>query len=170
MVQYSEGTIFPWLWISSFNEVVTSWGTHDHLPQIPVVFFYYQRSSFAWFEPPSNSLELYELVPLLLESIQAQRIVFLQFDPIIEESCTFSHIKLQKVTSSDWPDGYYCMRIQHKVDFYPNFLHAEGHMLSTYLPILDLSFQSVHQSEGDKLYWNSTSYSYSHESFSKILR
>jgi hypothetical protein len=29
------------------------------------------------------------------------------------------------------------MRIQHMVDFYPNFLHAEGHKLSTYLPILD---------------------------------
>jgi hypothetical protein len=29
------------------------------------------------------------------------------------------------------------MRTQHKVDFYPTFLHAEGHKLSTYLPILD---------------------------------
>jgi hypothetical protein len=102
-----------------------------------VVFFYYLRSSFAWFEPLSNSLELYELVLLLLESIQAQRIVFLQFDPNIEESCTSSHIKLQKVTSSDWPDNYCCMSTQHKVDSYPNFLHAEGYMLSSYPPILD---------------------------------
>jgi hypothetical protein len=41
------------------------------------------------------------------------------------------------VTSSDWPDSYYYMRTQHMVDSYPNFLHAEGHKLSTYLPILD---------------------------------
>jgi hypothetical protein len=32
-----------------------------------VVFFYYQHSSFAWFELPSNSPELYELVLLPLE-------------------------------------------------------------------------------------------------------
>jgi hypothetical protein len=74
---------------------VTPWGTHDHLPQIPVVS-YYQHSSFAWFELPSNSLELYGLVLLLLESVQAQRTVFLQSDPNIEESCTSSHIKLQR--------------------------------------------------------------------------
>ena len=117
-----------------------------------MAFFYYQRSSFAWFELPSNSPELYELVLLLLESIQAQRTVSLQSDLNIKESCTSSHIKLQKVTSSDWPDNYCYMRTRHMVDFYPNFLHAEGHMLSTYLPKLDLSFQSVHQSEGDKLY------------------
>jgi hypothetical protein len=117
-----------------------------------VAFFYYQHSSFVWFELPSNSLKLYELVPLLLESIQAQRTVFLQSDPSIEESCISCHIELQKVTSSDWRDNYYYMRIQHKVDSYPNFLHAEGHRLSTYLPILDWSFQSVNQSEGDKPY------------------
>jgi hypothetical protein len=102
-----------------------------------VVSFYYQHSSVVWFELPSNSLELYELVLLLLEAVQAQRIVFLQYDPNIEQSCTSSHIKLQKVTSSNWPDSYYYMRTQHKVDFYPNFLHAAGHTLSTYLPILD---------------------------------
>jgi hypothetical protein len=116
---------------------VTPWGTHDHLLQIPVVFFYDQHSSFVWFELPSNSLELYGLVLLLLESVQAQRTVSLQSDTNIEESCTFSHTKLQKVTSSDWPNNYYYMRTQHKVDSYPNFLHAEGHKLSTYLPILD---------------------------------
>jgi hypothetical protein len=102
-----------------------------------VVFFYYQLSSFAWFELPLNSPELYELVLLPLESVQAQRTVFLQSDPSIEESCTSSHIKLQKVTSSDWPNNYYYMKTQHKVDSYPNFLHVEGHKLSTYLPILD---------------------------------
>jgi hypothetical protein len=32
-----------------------------------VVFLYYQRSSFAWFELPSNSPELYGLVILPLE-------------------------------------------------------------------------------------------------------
>jgi hypothetical protein len=102
-----------------------------------MVFFYCQHSSFAWFELPSNSLELYRLVLLPLESVQAQRTVFLQSDPNIEESCTSSHIKLQMVTSSDWPDSYYYMRTQDMIDFYPNFLHAEGHKLSTYLPILD---------------------------------
>jgi hypothetical protein len=86
---------------------------------------------------PSNSLELYGLVLLLLESVQAQRTIFLQSDPNIEESCISCHIELQKVTSSDWPDNYCYMRTQHMVDFYPNFLHAEGHMLSTYLPKLD---------------------------------
>jgi hypothetical protein len=54
------------------------------------------------------------------------------------------------VTSSDWPGNYYYMRIVHIVDFYPNCLHAEGHKLSTYLPILDLSFRSVHQFEADR--------------------
>ena len=117
-----------------------------------MVFFYYLRSSFAWFEPPSNSLKLYGLVLLLLESIQAQRTVSLQSDLNIEESYTFSHTKLQMVTSLDWPDSYYYMRTQHKVDFYPNFHHVGGHKISTYLPILDWSFQSVHQSEGDKPY------------------
>jgi hypothetical protein len=29
------------------------------------------------------------------------------------------------------------MRIQHMVNFYPNFLHAEGHKLSTCLPTPD---------------------------------
>jgi hypothetical protein len=94
-------------------------------------------SSFAWFELPSNSPELYGLVLLLLESVQAQRTVFLQSDLNIEESCISCHIELQKVTSLDWPDNYYYMRTQHMVDFYPNFLHAKGHKLSTYLPILD---------------------------------
>jgi hypothetical protein len=102
-----------------------------------VASFYYQHSSFAWFELLSNSLELYRLVLLLLESIQAQRIVFLQFGLNIKESCTSSHIELKKVTSSDWPDNYYYMKTQHKVDSYPNFLHAEEHKLSTCLPILD---------------------------------
>jgi hypothetical protein len=102
-----------------------------------VVSFYYQHSSFTWFELPSNSLELYGLVLLLLESIQAQRTVFLQSDPNIEESCTSSHTKLQKVTSSDWPDNYYYMKTQRKADSYLNSLHAEGHKLSTYLPKLD---------------------------------
>jgi hypothetical protein len=102
-----------------------------------VVFKYYLRNSFAWFELPSNSLELYGLVLLLLELVQAQRTVFLQFDPNTKESCISCHIELQMVTSSDWPDSYYYKRTQHKVDSYPNFLHAEGHMLSTYLPILD---------------------------------
>jgi hypothetical protein len=76
-----------------------------------VVFFYYPHRSFAWFELLSNSLELYGLVLLLLESVQAQRTVFLQSDPNIEEPCTSSHIKPQKVTSSDWPNNYYYMKL-----------------------------------------------------------
>jgi hypothetical protein len=35
------------------------------------------------------------------------------------------------------------------VDSCPNCLHAEGHKLSTYLLVLDLSFQSGHQFEDD---------------------
>jgi hypothetical protein len=84
--------------------------SHNLLLQIPVVSFYYQHSSFAWFEPPSNSLELYGLVLLLLESVQAQRTVFLQFDPNTKVSCTSSHTKPRMVTSSDWPDNYYYKR------------------------------------------------------------
>jgi hypothetical protein len=41
------------------------------------------------------------------------------------------------VTSSDWPDNYYYMRTQHKVDSCPNCLHVEGHTLSTYPQVLD---------------------------------
>jgi hypothetical protein len=44
------------------------------------------------------------------------------------------------------------------VDSCPNCLHAEGHKLSTYPPVLDWSFQSGHQFEDDRLNLSSTSY------------
>jgi hypothetical protein len=70
---------------------------------------------------------------------------------MIEEFCISFHTRTQKVPFLYFLDNYYCRRIRHTEDTYPNSGCLLVHKLSTCLRESNLPSQSDHLFEGDKL-------------------
>ena len=79
----------------------------------------------------------------------------LLFDPRTAACGIFTHKVLQMVPSANWLGSCCYKKTRHTADSYPNLRQNQEHQLLTCLLKFDSPSWSDHQSEDDKLCWNS---------------